>query len=204
MAVGAAIAGVVVSGASAISQKNQSKKAIKSQETQADAAMQYQKDAAAQARADLNRLFPAAQQSAQQGFQGAADIFGQFVPQQSDIYQQGNINAQNAILAGLPQMQNALMGGNVDLSGLQASQQFQPNFDFLNQQIAQPQVNPTGAPTNADMGVGMVLPPNSPFTGPVQSSQGGFGGFGGNSSGGIGAFLGGSGGFNRNFPIVRR
>lgn len=91
--------------------------------------------ATAQARQDLGELFPQARQDLQGGFQGALDVFKSTVPQQSNIFQQGNIGAQQAILAGLPQMQNAILGNQIDLSGLQPSQQFQPDFGFLNQNI---------------------------------------------------------------------
>lgn len=99
----------------------------------------------AQARQDLFTLFPAAQQSAQQGFQGAADVFRDVVPQQSQIFQQGNINAQNTLLSGLPQQQNAILGGPINNAALQPTTQFQPDFGFLNQQIGQqPQQGSTG------------------------------------------------------------
>lgn len=75
-----------------------------------------------EARSDLFTLFPSAQQSAQQGFQGALDVFNQSLPQQQQAFTQGNVGAQQAILAGLPQIQNALLGGNVDLSQLQLFQ----------------------------------------------------------------------------------
>lgn len=125
------------------------KKAAKAQQQGIERGIEATQAATAQARQDLGELFPQARQDLQQGFQGALDVFGSVVPQQSDIFQQGNIGAQQAILAGLPQMQNAILGGQIDLSALQPSQQFQPDFGFLNQNIMpapieQQEQQPTG------------------------------------------------------------
>ena len=93
--------------------------------------------AAQQARGDINKISPEAQQSANLGFQGALDTFGQSVPAQLQAFQEGNVGAQQAILSGLPQMQNAILGGNVDLSGLQAFQQQLPEAGRFQAQIAE-------------------------------------------------------------------
>jgi hypothetical protein len=79
-----------------------------------------------------------------QGFQGAMDVFNQAVPQQMQAFQQGNMGAQNALLAGAPQFQNAILGGPVDYSQMQAQQLNMPQMnyqmpDFL-AQPAQPSV----------------------------------------------------------------
>jgi len=113
---------VAVAGATLVSGymgNEASKDAAKSQQRSSDAAIAAQQQAAEEAKRDINRLFPQAQASATQGFQGAVDLFGQSTPAQMDAFQQGNVGAQQAILAGLPQIQNAILGGNVDLSGLQ-------------------------------------------------------------------------------------
>ena len=98
------------------------------------------------AKEDVRSIFPVAQESRQQGFQGALDVLGQSVPQQIGAFQQGNVQAQQALLAGLPQIQNAILGNRVDLSGLQPQQvQFDPSF--LQQQLPDfPQVAPRPAP----------------------------------------------------------
>ena len=75
-----------------------------------------------QARGDLFNLFPTAEANSQKGYQSALDVFGQFMPQQASTFQQGNMAAQNQILAGMPQQHNALMGGQVDYSQFQPSQ----------------------------------------------------------------------------------
>ncbi len=90
--------------------------------------------AAQQARSDVNRLFPEARKVADQGFQGALDVFSQSAPAQVDVFQQGNIGAQQQILAGLPQIQNAILGGNVNLGALQPTN-IQTDLGFFNQQL---------------------------------------------------------------------
>lgn len=123
----AAVVGAVASNVAS----NKASGDIKRSTDQSIAATQ---DAAAQARLDVNRLFPEARQSADLGFQGALDVFGQSVPSQANVFQQGNVGAQQQILAGLPQMQNAILGGNVDLSGLQPVN-LQADLGFVNQQL---------------------------------------------------------------------
>ncbi len=136
---------------------------------------------------DLFKLFPAAQQNVQQGFQGALDVFGQSLPAQSQAFQQGNIGAQQTLLAGLPQQQAAILGGNIDYSQLQASQPQNIDLGFFQQQLPQftDPYNQTPDEIAASMGTGTYTPPvsvnndiaqgNSGFVGP--SLGGGFGGF---------------------------
>jgi len=89
-----------------------------------------------QARGDLFNLFPTAEANSQKGYQSALDVFGKFMPQQASTFQQGNMAAQNQILAGMPQQHNALMGGQVDYSQFQPSQ---VNYDpgMFQQQLPQ-------------------------------------------------------------------
>lgn len=84
-----------------------------------------------QAREDINRLFPQAQQRGQQGYQSALDIFKQVAPQQTSAFQGGNVAAQNMLLAGLPMAQSAILGGQIDYSALQPYQAPTPDFSFL-------------------------------------------------------------------------
>ena len=129
----AAIIGGGVLGA--ITSRNSTKSAIKSTEKAADKSSAQLQAAQAAARNDLFKLFPAAQQNAQQGYQGALDVFKQTLPQQANTFQAGNVAAQNQLLAGMPQYQNAILGAPVDYSRFQATQLQQPNFDFANQQL---------------------------------------------------------------------
>jgi len=166
--------------------KNKARHSAAAQSKQAAAKADEQiQETTGQAREDLLKLFPAAQQTGRQGFQGALDVFGQSLPAQTDVFTQGNIGAQQQILQGLPQIQNALFGNQVDYSQLQPFEVQQPDLGFFQQQLPEA-VNPFAPPTNADMGVGGVLPPNDPFIGPLQTTRGNQ----------IGGFTG-SGGFNR-------
>ena len=65
---------------------------------------------AAAARKDILKLYPAADTNRNLGFQGALDVFSQTIPQEQRALQAGNLQAQQHLLAGLPQMQNAILG----------------------------------------------------------------------------------------------
>jgi len=84
---------------------------------------------AGEARGDVLSLFPGGQDARNQTIQQALGILGQTLPQQLDVTQQASQGAQGTLLAGLPQIQNAILGHQVDLSGLQPQQlQFDPSF----------------------------------------------------------------------------
>lgn len=74
------------------------------------------------ARGEVKPLFEQAQADITGGFDRARDVFAEILPQQAGLFQAGNLTAQNTLLAGLPQIQNAILGNApVDFSGLQAS-----------------------------------------------------------------------------------
>lgn len=124
---------------------NQAKKAAQQQSNDLREAQRLQREATDQARADINRLFPVAQQNLLTGAQGAMDVFNQITPQQMQVMQQGNMAAQQALLAGLPQMNNAILGMPVDYSGFTAQQFATPQFNF-----SMPNFNQNyGPPANA-------------------------------------------------------
>ena len=133
--VATAIAGAAIVGAFASNKA--SDKASAATKLASDTASAEVRRSVEQARQEINPIFQSAGQAAQQGFQGALDVFGQSLPQQASLFQGGNVAAQQQLLAGLPQIQNAILGGNVDLSGLQPFQAQQPDFSFANQQIPQ-------------------------------------------------------------------
>jgi len=90
---------------------------------------------AAQSRSDAIPLFTSAQEASAQGIQGALDIFGQTIPQQASLIQQGNLGAQNVIAGGLGGINAAILGLPQDLSQQALSQLAQPlnfNTDFAN------------------------------------------------------------------------
>ena len=143
MGVAAAIAGAAVVGA--VSVRNSTNKSIGASEAAGEKASEQLNQSTAKAREDLFKLFPASQQNTQQGYQGALDVFNQSLPQQAGVFQAGNVAAQNQLLAGMPQFQNAILGAPVDYSQFQATQLQQPDMNFANQQLqsvdpfAQPQ-----------------------------------------------------------------
>ncbi len=91
----------------------------------------------AQARGEAIPLFQSAQQAGQQGFQGALDVFGQTIPGQLQAQQAGNVGAQQALLAGLSPQMAAILGGNIDLSGLQPQTLPVGDLSFAQQQLPQ-------------------------------------------------------------------
>ena len=91
---------------------------------------------AQQATRDVGRLFGSAQENLLAGNQAGLNIFGQTIPQQFGAVQQGNVGAQQALLAGLPQQTNALLGLPVDLSGLQP-RSINVDTSFAQQQLPQ-------------------------------------------------------------------
>jgi hypothetical protein len=163
----------VVSGGAAIlgaiSGDRSSKRAAKAASRGQDQALAASQEAADLARSQAIPLFQASQENQQQGFQGALDIFGQSVPQQLNAFQGGNQNAQNTLLAGLNPQMAAILGGQIDLSGLQAQQvqapppeAFQhqlPQFQTVNQSLGL--TNPFGITGNHDFSV-----PQQPGAGP--------------------------------------
>lgn len=187
-----AVAGATVLGSVVGSKAN--KKAAAAQAESSDAAIKATQEAQALARGDLFKLFPAAQQNLQQGFQGALDVFGQSLPAQTQVFQQGNVGAQQQLLSGLDQQRNALFGNQVDFSQLQPVQLQTPDLSFFQQQLPQfvdPFAPPTADQTAASMGTG-VTPLVTPFRGGGGNQENtGFGsnlGFGGGGSNGFGGF----------------
>lgn len=112
------------------------KKAAKATQEGIERGITATKKATDKAELQLHKLFPAAQQNLQQGFQGALDVFGQSLPSQVQAFQQGNVGAQQQLLAGLQQQQNALFGNQVDFSQLQPVQA-QADVGFAQQQLPQ-------------------------------------------------------------------
>lgn len=113
------------------SAKNANKTALK----QREASEKFIKEQIAQARSDIFKLFPSAQDSRMKGLEAGLNLYGQAYPQMMNAFQGGNVAAQNTLLQGLPQVQNAIMGNAVNLSGLQPLQLQQPG-------LTMPQVRP--------------------------------------------------------------
>lgn len=113
--------------------------ASRAQIEEAEKSKQFIKEGIDRARGDVGKFGEGARESQAQGFQDALNIFSQTLPQQAGLFQQGNVGAQQALLAGLPQMNNAILGRQVDYSAMQP-QQFDFNMDFA--QSNQPQGMP--------------------------------------------------------------
>lgn len=121
-------------GGGLLSSMSGSKAAKASAKGQSEA-LRATQQATEQARAAAIPLFDASQRNALAGFQGALDIQGQFAPAQIDAFQQGNMQAQNTMRGGLDPQIAAILGGNVDLSGLQAQQVQTPDPSMFQQQL---------------------------------------------------------------------
>lgn len=118
IATAAAIIGAGVAVAGAVSDREAGNASAAGLEENRAFAIQQ----AGQAREDLLRLFPAAEQNINLGFQAGLDTFAQTIPLQAGVFQAGNVAAQQQLLAGAPQVQAALLGGPVDFSALQPTQ----------------------------------------------------------------------------------
>lgn len=153
------------------------KKAAKAQTKALEQAQTFTREGVAQARGDIMNLFPQAQQNIQQGFQGALDVFGQSLPQQTAAFTGGNVAAQQALLAGLPQQQAAILGGQTALQPLNVQPfQFQPDLSFAQQQLPSfaPQEEEQAAPQQPAIDIGQFL---GGFNRPNFGGLGGAGGF---------------------------
>lgn len=108
----------------------------------------YIKQASEQARSDIFQLFPEAQESRQAGISAGLDFLKQSAPLQMGAFQQGNMGAQRAISAGLPQMQAALLGQPIDYSQIQPQQINTSGIGQLMQSAQIPQVSGIGQQFN--------------------------------------------------------
>ena len=151
----------------AVSSRNSSKRAAQSAKDTSSAQIAATTKATNQARGDVMSLFPSAEANSQKGFQSALDVFGKFLPQQAQTFQQGNVAAQNQILAGMPQVQNALMGGAVDYSQFQPTQlNYDPSMfqqqlpDYQNSQQA---LNPMSGMSSLQIQNATANQPPNPF-----------------------------------------
>jgi len=124
-----AVGGAVIGGASSAADRSQNSKALKTQQKQNASNARFLSKQSEKAAVQATGLFESSAKNQQVGMQRALDILGQTIPQQLSAFQQGNTGAQQQLAAGLPQIQNALLGLPTDLSALQPKQiQFDPNF----------------------------------------------------------------------------
>lgn len=78
----------------------------------------YTKEQADLSVADANRLYGESRLPMEMGYQGAIDALGGATRQQIDTSARGNYYGQEALLAGMPQFQAAILGMPVDNSAL--------------------------------------------------------------------------------------
>lgn len=129
-------------------------------------------EAADRARGEAIPLFESAQQNALAGFRGSLDLLQQIAPQQQQFAQQGNIGARETLLGGQQQFQNAILGGNVDLSGLRRAPLALPGASLFQQQL------PDFTSISDALGLGgqqqssFPTIPNFPGGGPINTNPG--------------------------------
>jgi hypothetical protein len=117
--------------------------AIKKQTKANQRAQEFIEEQAALGRGDALTLQPIVDASLLGGYQSAADTLGLGLEGGLDLFGQGNYQAQQNMLAGLPQYQRAILGLPVDNNALQAVRlQPQVNLDPL----FNPQMPDVGAP----------------------------------------------------------
>ena len=109
---------------------------MRNQREQNAAAQALIAEKAAEARQDVLAIAPGAEDNRNMGFQAAIDALAQSTPVQSQALQSGSRGAQETLLAGLPQMRNAILGRNVNFAGLQP-RTASPDLSFMNQQLPQ-------------------------------------------------------------------
>ena len=127
-----------------------------------------------QARGDIFQLFPAAQKARQQGIQSGFNIYQAALPTQTQYFQQGNVMAQNQQIAGLGQVQNAILGRPINQNALKPGvvQQMNYNANGGLQRFApvnQPILQPSGSSTNPSFGMSGIA---APAAAPAQLTSG--------------------------------
>lgn len=140
IATGLAIAGTGATLLGARSDRKQADKNMRSAERQRAESQKFIEESVNKARGDLFKLFPAAQESRNQGLQAGIDLYKQSIPQQLGAFTQGNMAAQNALIQGLPAMQAAIMGQPMNYNP--QAQQVAPNAGNFLQGIQAPPFAP--------------------------------------------------------------
>ena len=80
----------------------------------------YNRQMTARARNTLTEFWPQSNDQRNQGYESAYDILMRTIGPQIRALKKGNVQAQNQLLAGLPQMQNAILGNPIDYSAIQS------------------------------------------------------------------------------------
>ena len=152
---GAVIGSAVIGGGVANKGAND---AIDAQNDQNSENSAFIKEQAQKARNDAIPLFNASRKANRSGTQAGMDALGKSTMQQIDTSARGNYFAQEQMLAGLPQVQNAILGMPVDMAALQPKILHpERNLDWM----ANP-VLPGGPMGSLSDALGGVTDPNNP------------------------------------------
>ena len=127
-AAAAALVGLAAASSDASSARSSSQSARDQTERNRGFAIEAEK----RARADIFPRFEQGQRILSEGFQGAGNVISGAVPSQIGSFQQGNVGAQQQLLAGLPQIQRAILGLPTDTRNIFQPTQITPNLGFLN------------------------------------------------------------------------
>lgn len=90
------------------------------------------------ARSDALAFQPGIDAARNSGYQGGMDVLAGVLPEQMAAQANGNYFAQDALLSGLTQQNNAILGLPTDMSGLQA-RKFNP-YNRLPENVTNPQL----------------------------------------------------------------
>ena len=96
----------------------------------------------AKTQGQLFTLFPQIQQGQQAGLNASVNALKQGMGAQLNAFNGGNMNAQQTLLAGIPQANLALMGGPIDYSQFQARQVTPPAAALSGNYAPPPQFAP--------------------------------------------------------------
>jgi hypothetical protein len=118
----AAVVGAAASVGGALADNNNQRNARSDAERNRAESRRYIDEMAAKTQGQLFSLFQPIQQNNNAAMLAGLDVYKQAFPAAMNSFNQGNMNAQRTFAAGLPQMNAAILGGNLNLSGLQPQQ----------------------------------------------------------------------------------
>jgi hypothetical protein len=107
-----------------------SKKASDKQADGVKASINSTNELSNRAREDAIKLYSSGMMAGRKASQRVIDFYSSAIPQTLKPMQQGNVLGQKALIGGMNQANNALMGLPVDMSGFQP-QQIQADYGFL-------------------------------------------------------------------------
>ena len=135
----AAVTAAVVATAGTVYAADQSKKASRDQTRALERSQDTTNRLAAQSADEAKNLFARGKQSQNEGYQHAINLLTGTMPQQANLINQGNVNAQQTLLGGGQGFMDALLGHTTNpYSYLQASQPQEIDFSFFDNFTTQP------------------------------------------------------------------